>query len=128
MTKTEYYYRDKDVVANKEYMYRLKQQDFDGGIEYTRMVTAKIKHTSEVGNFYPNPASSQVMLDLNFEEETEVQLEIFDALGRSISNFDRHQTPSGSLTLSVSSLVTGKYTVRVRTGNRVFVRDFVKSD
>lgn len=66
-------------------------------------------------NVYPNPASEFVNIELNFDTKGKVSITIFNELGQVVmtSESDSNET----LSLDVSSLANGMYTVNVTNKN-----------
>jgi hypothetical protein len=74
------------------------------------------------GNFYPNPASSNVYLDLqeNFNTANATMM-VFDMNGRMVYS-DRVLSKNNRIELNVSLLNSGLYTVRIQEGSNVISR------
>jgi hypothetical protein len=70
---------------------------------------------------YPNPVSSQ----LNLSYQSGLNVEIFDLSGRVVIA-DYFENQNGSVAIPVDQLVPGNYLIRVRDGEGVAVRRFVK--
>lgn len=101
--------------------YRLKQTDFDGVFEYSRIRSVNI--TSQVNSgikIYPNPTNSEITIVANILELEEIK--IFNTLGQDISIFTTIKEVSEGLTIiDLSSLSSGIYYVKTKTtANKVY--------
>lgn len=99
--------------------YRLKQIDFDGRFEYSKVISVNFRRvTAAIGTFYPNPSKAGwVHLDYFPQHDEEVTISVFDMTGKLVT----HQIlsiPSGNnhLSCDFSDLNAGIYTVKV--GNK----------
>jgi Secretion system C-terminal sorting domain len=87
--------------------YRLKQVDFDGKFEYSRVIVAQYDGN---GTFraYPNPTTDQLSIEL--PKNTEAALyELFDTQGRSLKRFSKREE------VSLLGVPTGQYFLQVQT-------------
>ena len=68
-TETSFYrYVDKDVRAGQVYYYKLMQEDFDGKINPSKIVSAQLYNSESnwtVSEFIPNPAKTITSLHMN---------------------------------------------------------------
>ncbi len=128
MTPSNYSYRDKAIQHGITYFYRLKQEDFDGRIEYTDIVSAKIDGNFSIGDFYPNPAQDVVRIDINVSDDEKIVFEIFDIVGQKLST-NAYDLESGKVIfLPISDLSPGEYTVRILSNDQIYVRNLIKHD
>jgi len=110
--------------ANGIVYYRLKQVDFDGRYDYSKIVHVT-SHSSNDFSLYPNPLTSgrDLQLDLSAGENDEVvTIQIVDAVGQSVLEYNGQGLQH---TLSVSSLSKGVYFVWVTTEDFVSVKKLV---
>ena len=70
-----------------KYLFRLKQIDLDGAFKFTDAleVTVEVPGTHYLSSAYPNPFNPQANFTLVVPREQSVRVELFDALGRSVS-------------------------------------------
>ena len=70
-------------------------------------------------SIYPNPTNR--LLSLQFEDDfiREINLEFFDMSGRRVLSYYNQQLDNNSISLNVSSLQEGIYTLKIRNGNKV---------
>jgi hypothetical protein len=105
--------------------YRLKQTDYDGRYSYSPM---------EIINFIdqtfiwlsPNPAENKLTVLLK-EELTNTRISIFNSNGSLVLLSDPDESQALQMTLDVSSLQPGMYTIKI-TGdqNKTVISKFVK--
>ncbi len=61
----------------------------------------------------PNPAGQEVTLRYNFATVAQLSIEVFNEAGQLVTNYTLSDTQSGTLTMDVSALQSGSYTVRL---------------
>ena len=72
---------------------------------------------------YPNPASSELSIEIEERLKEEVQLIIYNNLGQEIKSF-KFQTPSHKI--DVSSLKAGAYFIKLQTESQELTKSFIK--
>ncbi|HMJ70476.1 MAG TPA: hypothetical protein VK508_16340 [Cyclobacteriaceae bacterium] len=82
--RLNYQARDINPYHGTSY-YRLSQTDFDGSINYYRVIVVKIEDFAEITKLYPNPVERDALLHLDFfaEEDGSVKISIVDPAGLS---------------------------------------------
>lgn len=97
--------------------YRLKQTDFDGTYTYSEIRTVIFDDLSFV-NLYPNPAEDELQFTVMVSDDADLHVHIVDVTGRLILE-QNHWIESGesTITLDVSNLASGMYTIRVNTND-----------
>ncbi len=96
--------------------YRLKQIDFDGQFEYSKVIRVNFKgENGNVGEFYPNPSKSgTVNLDYTSENDDEILVSVFDVTGKLIVNqIQQFSNGDNNLSFDFSELNTGIYIVKI---------------
>lgn len=95
--------------------FRLKQIDFDGHFEYSKVIIIKFRDSNRtVGDFYPNPTSSGLVnIDYTSEITKDIDVSVFDVAGKLVVN-QNYSVLSGSnnLVLNLSEIEKGIYFVR----------------
>jgi hypothetical protein len=71
---------------------------------------------------YPNPASSEVFIDLTMGYEGTLFIEVVDVNGKSHLVRNIRTNGSETLTMDVSGLATGQYFVRIQAGNQMDIQ------
>ena len=105
----QYAYDDKDLIGNQLYYYRIKQIDYDGRFEYSKVITAQIERGNvQTSAFYPNPSQGgQTRLDYTTTKTGELQIEVFDLSGKQLIQVVRNVT-TGKNTLDFDFSALGK--------------------
>ncbi len=117
----EYDFIDSDIDLSATYYYRLKQVDFDGGFDYSEIVVVDIERNKNIGvNIYPNPASSFVTLDLDIEDGSLYEAELYDIQGRKVSNWTSKTIEKGNsqISLDISEIPMGQYMLTITIGTK----------
>ncbi|MBS1652936.1 MAG: N-acetylmuramoyl-L-alanine amidase [Bacteroidetes bacterium] len=80
---------------------------------------------------YPNPFKNQIMVNLNLNELTKVEVTLIDVLGRKQYLYDSIEQ-SGSTTLSLNmnntTTASGAYTLKILLNNKTFLFKLIKTD
>ncbi len=80
--ETQYYsYTDNNPIDNG--YYRLKQIDFDGAFEYSRVIQVERNIENNAIKIYPNPTADKIY----FNESINSAIELFSANGQLIKNY-----------------------------------------
>ena len=118
----DYQLMDRKVVPNQTYFYRLEQQDFDGELNYSNVVSATIDEAAGLAlTVYPNPSEGH--LDLrwagDYVPDAAVAYRLIDATGRVV-----WQRTCDSITacksLDLSGLADGLYTLEAKHAGNAF--------
>ncbi|PSK87985.1 DUF4394 domain-containing protein [Taibaiella chishuiensis] len=120
-----YTYTDKDLQEGK-FLYRLKIQDADGGYHYSNTEARQISCGNSKINLYPNPARDYIRISLAGVSGTACSIRIVDVTGRTA--YLKSATGAQTLTIPISQLVSGLYTVMVSDGNHMEILRFEKID
>lgn len=119
-----YSFVDRKVERGQTYYYRLIQQDFDGAMTQSNIVSAKINEDDypQLIKIYPNPAHDQVVIDTDgIPANLPVQINLLNSLG--VKTFpvmaDRN-------VLNISELPEGVYFLELIVGSERTVRKLVK--
>jgi hypothetical protein len=81
-----------------------------------------------VGEVYPNPANTQIMLSLSMEEARQIEVAVYNQMGqivilRSVSLTSGHN----NITLNISDLLNGIYNLRLQAPNsKALMKRFIK--
>ncbi|MFK8055674.1 MAG: T9SS type A sorting domain-containing protein [Saprospiraceae bacterium] len=65
----------------------------------------------------PNPATTQFEINFNFGATVDAQFEIINAVGQTISAFNRDGLTAGAITIPTQGMNNGLYYVKVRTND-----------
>ena len=112
----KYSYTDANLSSGN-YMYRLKQIDFDGSYEYSKIVEANIDLPSkfELSQNYPNPFNPNTVITYSLPKEGHVTLKIYNALGQQISTLVNGFVEAGNhnIKFNASGFSSGIYYYRL---------------
>lgn len=96
--------------------YRLKQIDFDGQFEYSKVISVNVNGAiATIGEFYPNPSESG-FVNLNYfaQNDNEITIAVFDMTGKlMISQTQQILNGNNNLSFDFSDLNTGIYIVKI---------------
>jgi hypothetical protein len=96
--------------------YRLKQIDFDGQFEYSKVISVNFKGNSgTIGKLYPNPSKlGMVNLDYRSKKNEEIKVSVFDVTGKlMVSQIREISNGENKLSFDFSNLNTGIYIVKI---------------
>lgn len=110
-------------------VYRLRQVDFDGAVDYSNSleVTMDASNLGIITRMFPNPAIGELNLEIFNMARKNVNIQIVDMQGRSLSqNTIEISQESEIISLDVSSLSAGTYFLKLNSsGAKQEVRKFV---
>ncbi|MBO3273173.1 reprolysin-like metallopeptidase [Hymenobacter defluvii] len=122
-----------EVSSTGRYVYRIRAVNDIGNSAYSNEAVASVTLASATApvlkglTVYPNPSSGQFQLELNNAQTGAVQVQVFDALGRSVMT-RTFSKASNTLqqTLDLSTVSTGIYQLRVTQPQGISVVKLVK--
>jgi hypothetical protein len=130
-TSTEihnYSFADQTPVVGNSY-YRLKQINFDGTTEYSNIIDVTFGAVSEfaLDQNYPNPFNPSTKIKYEIKEKSNVELKVFDLLGREIATLINEEKPVGNyeIDFNASRLSNGVYFYRLQAGAFVQTRKMI---
>ena len=95
--------------------YRLRQVDFDGTTDYSKIVSVTIERNTNNNplNIYPNVVSDNREITLNIEnnEPTDITIDIINMNGQIVKSIS--ETSGGNILLSSSDFQKGMHIVRI---------------
>ena len=115
LEQQDYSYEVKNPRNGISY-YRLKQIDFDGQFEYSKVISVNFKgENGDVGEFYPNPSKSG-LVNIYYTSQTddEIAVSVFDVTGKLVVNqIQQVSNGDNNLSFDFSELNTGTYIVKI---------------
>jgi photosystem II stability/assembly factor-like uncharacterized protein len=115
-----YSYSDNSVSPGK-YSYRLKQIDFDGSNNYSKEVEIDVNAPMEfaLAQNYPNPFNPTTNISFTIQEETNVNLKLYDITGGEIRVLVNEKKRPGYYTIKLKGgeLSSGVYFYRLVTSS-----------
>ncbi len=113
--RSEYQFVDGDVSTGVTYYYRLKQVDFDGGFEYTSIISAKLTGRGLDITLMPNPAKDFVEILVHNAEGRDVEINVFNTQGQLVINRIVNINENNTININTSNLPKGIYMLEVDT-------------
>lgn len=120
-----YRFLDSSAPTGSAY-YRLKMIDRDGTFSFSKIIA--VEHSAEkaiVGNFYPNPTTGKVTIEINAVEKGTWNITSYDLSGRVISSKTKI-LQAGLNKISVEKLNTGSNFIRFENGSVSETRKVIK--
>ena len=107
--------------------YEVTVTDADGCTSIATVTVGIFIHTNDLDEsirfeLYPNPANNQVVLDLAFSKFEDVDLKIYDALGRMVYYRDIDIVQEGQEIINLDEFVQGVYWVQLSAENAQYVK------
>jgi hypothetical protein len=123
-----YTYSDDNILSGK-YSYRLKQIDFSGKFEYSKVVDVEVGIPSEYSleQNYPNPFNPSTTINYSVKEKGLVTLKIFDVLGNEVKTLLNEEKEAGkySVKLDASQIASGVYFYTLQAGEFISTKKMV---
>jgi len=79
----DYQYLDKNSFSGINY-YRLKQIDYDGAFEYSKVIAVQYDNSENTLQVFPNPSNRLISVQINNSSNQKMKVKITDNLGRII--------------------------------------------
>lgn len=125
-----YKFIDDTQVEEIQY-YRLRQNDYDGKYSQSQIIAVN-KACNDVStnylNIYPNPASSDINIELKLYKKENITISIYDNTERLIKeeNSQTYEIGFNSINIDISNISHGIYILKVKTDNREFTHKIIK--
>jgi hypothetical protein len=126
-TLQQYTFKDYKPENSLNY-YRLKQIDFDGKIDYTKILSAdNTNDITKISEFFPNPTKLR-LVNLNYTSFTddEISVSVFDLNGKLVikQNKSIHEG-NNLLSFDFSLLNQGMYIVKIETDKYLLCKKII---
>ncbi len=110
---------DKSVTSGT-YQYRLKQIDFNGKYEYSKIVEVNYSNTPssfKLSQNYPNPFNPSTKISFDIPESGNVSLIIYNVLGQQVKTLLNNFMEAGTHTINFNAegLQSGLYFYRLES-------------
>ncbi len=128
-----YQFTDEDLKSGR-YSYRLKQIDYDGSFEYSKVIEVEISSPSDfsLSQNYPNPFNPSTTIKysiptLGTSFMKFVTLKVYDILGNEITKLVNEEKPSGNyeVDFNASGLASGIYYYTLTLGNFTITKKMI---
>jgi glucose/arabinose dehydrogenase len=111
--------------------YRLKQLDFDGTFTHTNEIAVEVDFTKIdylLEQNYPNPFNPSTTIKYNIPEESDVEIKIYNILGKLVDQFNYKIKPAGFYKeeWTPSGLTSGVYYINLKAQSLVSGKSFNK--
>jgi len=135
-TEPQFYSFTDESLTPGQYQYRLKQIDYDGSFEYSKIVEVTIEAPTEfsLSQNYPNPFNPSTKIKFTLtpslslgervsEGRVRATLKVYDVLGNEVATLVNEEKPEGEyeIEFSGSELPSGIYFYQLSAG------DFIKT-
>ncbi|HQF43300.1 MAG TPA: T9SS type A sorting domain-containing protein [Ignavibacteriaceae bacterium] len=114
----DYSFTDKPSEVGK-YYYRLRQIDFDGTFEYSKVVEAEIASPTEfkLNQNYPNPFNPSTTISFSLPKATDAKLTIYNQIGQKVAELVNKNLEAGnySFNWNASNQSSGLYFYELQT-------------
>jgi|SRR5690554_35587 len=124
----EYSFIDNNITAGN-YLYRIKQIDFDGTYKYSDAVEVEIALPDEFSleQNYPNPFNPVTKIIWHSPVNTKQTLKVYDILGNEVATLVDEVKPAGTYTIEFNAegLSSGIYLYQLRAGDFVSTKKFI---
>ncbi|MBI3123887.1 MAG: T9SS type A sorting domain-containing protein [Ignavibacteriales bacterium] len=111
--------------------YRLKQIDFDGKYEYSKVVEVKVDVPTKtvLEQNYPNPFNPSTTINYQLSTSSHVTLKVFDMLGREVvtlvDEYKQAGTYNSTFNTLRSSFSSGAYLYQLKAGGFIETKKFI---
>ncbi len=110
------------------YSYRLKQIDFDGMFEFSKVISVQINSPVkyELSQNFPNPFNPSTVIEYSIPNNDYVSLKVYDILGNEVANLVNENKEAGTYKVNFdasnlpganSSLTSGIYFYSIKTSS-----------
>ena len=117
----EYSYADKSISASGKYFYRLKQNDNNGGYEYSNIIEVdySVPGTYSLDQNYPNPFNPDTKIKYSLPFESNIKITIYNSLGETVKTLLNNVEAAGSheIRFDASGLSSGIYICSLRANS-----------
>jgi len=120
---TDYSYNDKNLGSGS-YVYRLKQQDFDGSFTYSEEIQIDVTNAPDdfsLSQNYPNPFNPFTKIRFSIPQSENVTLKIYDVIGNRVATIVDEMKSSGdyNIIFNAEEFSSGVYYYSLEAGSYV---------
>ena len=120
---TNYSFRDKAPFNGTNY-YRLKQWDFNGEFQYSKIISIENKSKKQGFTIYPNPAIGNITVQSSTTKTYNRTVEVVDMIGRKVTSLTLPANQN-VININTQNFGNGVYLVRVNDGNEMIIEKLV---
>ena len=122
--RVDYTFIDENPYSGINY-YRLKQLDYDGVYEYSKVVKVDYKSQNGFFSVFPNPSNGRINLQYSHSFEEDIEVKIIDNTGRIIQDY-LLRSPIVNQIIDIEN--SGMYQVLIKVGERTYRERVVVSN
>ena len=120
---TNYSFRDKAPFNGTNY-YRLKQWDFNGEFQYSKIISIENKSKKQGFTIYPNPAIGNITVQSSTTKTYNRTVEVVDMIGRKVTSLTLPANQN-VININTQNFGNGVYLVSVNDGNEIIIEKLV---
>ncbi len=116
----QYSFVDENPVGGNSFSYRIKQIDNNGTFKYSNTINVLLAPSKFIlRQNFPNPFNPTTTIKYSLPQNSFVSLKVYDITGKEVANLVNEQELIGnhSVEFNASSLASGIYFYRIKTGN-----------
>ena len=126
---SKYNMNDYDVAKDGVYYYRLRSIDTDGSKQLSEVVSVDVRRDRADGvSIYPNPAVSNVNIELSLSSPKQVNIDIYDTQGKLMrANAFGGTLDAGTMNtvIDVKDIPVGVYNLQIQLGDELLTRRLI---
>ena len=123
-----YSFTDKEVPEGS-HVYRLKQIDLNGAVNYSEEVNIEVKsvYTYYLNQNYPNPFNPTTTIKFGLKKKSNVRIDVFNSIGETVKTILNEERDPGNYTINFNAadLPSGVYIYRIESGNFLQTRKMI---
>ncbi|MFT4972710.1 MAG: hypothetical protein ACI9JY_001916 [Saprospiraceae bacterium] len=119
-----YFFEDKTPLLGENF-YRLKQVDYSGESSYSAIRLVNLFSSHPEIQIYPNPAAHQFTLEMNLPQDSPVDIQLKDVLGRPIKTlfYNKNQEKGYQKFLfNIQDLAKGSYFIKININENTYAK------
>jgi len=125
---TDYNYKDK-ITNPGNYVYRLKQIDFDGTISFSNEIEIDATGPKDFTLYqnYPNPFNPSTTIKFALPADSKVKINVYNSIGQMVKTLVDGELGSGyhEVNFDASRLASGVYLYQLQAGEYISIRKMV---
>jgi photosystem II stability/assembly factor-like uncharacterized protein len=96
-SEINYYSFSNSIIKTGKIYYRLKQIDYDGNYEYSKVIEVEISNPKEfsLNQNYPNPFNPSTQIKVAVKEISNIEIIVYNILGKEIKTLLDENLPAG---------------------------------
>ena len=125
-TSTKYYsFTDSKLLGGNKFQYRLKQSDYNGKYEYSKIVVIEIfLNKFSLNQNYPNPFNPSTTIKYAISSQQHVMLKVYNLLGNEAATLVNEVKPAGvyEVKLDAANMPSGVYFYKLQAGTFIGIK------